>query len=162
VIPLTVPEVHRLLQPGTSDAQQRRLAWSRWRRRHQAIAQRCHTARRAQHQPDACSGEAKRVHVPGTAPLTEQGWAPIVALRPPQKPARGRSANDHRCTLEGMLWVMHMGAAWREVPAHVGPWHTLHSGYQRWCQAGIWAQSIDWLHATTSETPTWNSGYVSL
>ncbi len=158
MIPLTVPEVHRLLQPGTSDAQQRRLAWSRWRRRHQAIAQRCHTARRAQHQPDERSGDVRMVHVSGTAPLTEQGWAQIVPLLPPQQPARGRPANDHRRTVEGMLWVMHTGAAWREVPTHFGPWHTLHSRYQRWCSAGIWTQIVERLHASASATPRSDSG----
>jgi len=49
LIPLTVPEVRRLLwhlvwrrlpPPGEV------LAWSRWRRRHQALARRCHYRRR--------------------------------------------------------------------------------------------------------------------
>jgi hypothetical protein len=49
LIPLTVPEVRRLLwrllwrqlpPPGAV------LAWSRWRRRHQATARRCHYRRR--------------------------------------------------------------------------------------------------------------------
>ncbi len=156
--PLTVPEVRRLLQPGPPDAQQRRRAWSQWRRRHQATAQRCHTARRAWQQAD----EPRRcepvvLRVPGTALLTEQRWAQILPILLPQKPARGRPANDHRRTLEGMLWVMHTGAAWREVPPAFGPWHTLHSRYQRWCSAGIWTQIIERLHATT-ETSTWNSG----
>jgi transposase len=157
--PLTVPEVRRLLQPGPPDAQQRRRAWSQWRRRHQATAQRCHTARRAWQQAD----EPRRcepvvLRVPGTALLTEQRWAQILPILLPQKPARGRPANDHRRTLEGMLWVMHTGAAWREVPPAFGPWHTLHSRYQRWCSAGIWTQIIERLHATTTELPPWNSG----
>jgi transposase len=96
--------------------------------------------------------------VPGTAHLTAQRWAQIVPVLPPQKPARGRPVNDHRRTVEGMLWVMHTGAAWREVPAHFGPWHTLHSRYQRWCSAGIWTHIIDRLHATTIETLVCNSG----
>jgi len=49
LLPLTVPEVRRLLRlvlwaveppPGL------RLWWSRWRRRHQARAKRCHYRRR--------------------------------------------------------------------------------------------------------------------
>jgi transposase len=92
------------------------------------------------------------VQVPGTAPLTEQGWAQVAPLLPPQKPARGRPANDHRRTLEGMLWVMHTGAAWREVPADFGPWHTLHSRYQRWCTIGLWTKIIERLHAEPSDT----------
>jgi hypothetical protein len=49
LIPLTVPEVRRLLaaliwhQPPEATAV---LDWSRWRRRHQARARRCHYAAR--------------------------------------------------------------------------------------------------------------------
>ena len=49
LIPLTVPEVRRLLVrlvwpvlPHAEDV----LAWSHWRRHHQAVAQRCHYRRR--------------------------------------------------------------------------------------------------------------------
>lgn len=152
--PLTVPEVRRLLQPGTLDEQQRQLAWSQWRRRHQATAQRCHTARRAQQQPhETKQCVAVVMRVPATAPLTEQAWAYILPMLPSQKPARGRPANDHRRTVEGMLWVMHTGATWREVPLEFGAWQTLHSRYQRWCSAGIWMQIIERLHPLTGETP---------
>ncbi len=92
------------------------------------------------------------INVPGTAHLTAPRWAQILPVLPSQKPARGRPANDHRRTLEGILWVMHTGAAWREVPTDFGPWHTLHSRYQRWCTTGIWTQIIERLHVGASET----------
>jgi hypothetical protein len=159
VIALTVPEVRRLLQPATRGEQQWRLAWSQWRRQHQAMAQRCHTARRARQQPDeTLRRDPVIMPVPGTARLTAQAWAQLLPVLPPQKPARGRPANDHRRTVEGRLWVMHTGAAWREVPVHFGPWHTLHSRYQRWCAAGIWTQIVERLHAPASATPTSHSG----
>jgi putative transposase len=41
-----------------------------------------------------------------------------------------------------MLWVARTGAAWRDLPAHFGPWKTVHSRYHRWCQAGIWPQIL--------------------
>lgn len=48
MIPLTAPEVRRLLMILTLSAEERafRLCWSRWRRRRQAQARRCHYARR--------------------------------------------------------------------------------------------------------------------
>lgn len=49
LIPLTVPDVRHLLWNlvGTAPASVAHvLAWSRWRRRHQARAQRCHYRRR--------------------------------------------------------------------------------------------------------------------
>ena len=52
LIPLTVPEVRRLLcrliwQPMPLNKSV--LAWSRWRRRHQARARHCHYKRRLRH-----------------------------------------------------------------------------------------------------------------
>jgi len=49
LIGLTVPEVRRLLEvalPLPPRSRAARLAWSRWRRRHQACAKRCHYQRR--------------------------------------------------------------------------------------------------------------------
>jgi transposase len=42
----------------------------------------------------------------------------------------------------GRCWVAQTGAAWRDVPAHFGPWATVHSRYHRWCNAGIWQQIL--------------------
>jgi SRSO17 transposase len=50
-IPLTVPEIRRLLAAivlSPTRAIEEILRWSQWRRRHQAIAQRCHYQRRSQ------------------------------------------------------------------------------------------------------------------
>jgi hypothetical protein len=49
LLPLTVPEGRRLLRGivwAREIASAERLAWSRWRRRHQARAKRCHYRRR--------------------------------------------------------------------------------------------------------------------
>jgi hypothetical protein len=50
LVPLTVPEVRRLLWWlvwGRLPSEQEVLDWSKWRRRHQATAKRCHYKRRA-------------------------------------------------------------------------------------------------------------------
>jgi hypothetical protein len=49
LLPLTVPEVRRLLRWVVFTGEftlAGRLAWSHWRRRHQARAKRCHYRRR--------------------------------------------------------------------------------------------------------------------
>ena len=52
LVPLTVPEIRRLLAALglaatiSDDAADQLLAWSHWRRRHQAVARRCHYQRR--------------------------------------------------------------------------------------------------------------------
>jgi transposase len=70
----------------------------------------------------------------------------LAPVLPPQKPATGRPAHDHRRILEGMLWVMRTGSAWRFLPEQFGPWQTIHSRYQRWGKAGLWEQIAALLH----------------
>jgi hypothetical protein len=139
-----VPEVRRLLLTLTEppDRLDFRLAWSHFRRRHQAVARCCHTARRAQQQPTAHGALTVQILGPAIPELTDARWARIAPLLPPQKPQRGRPAHDHRTILSGMLSVMRTGAAWRDLPAHFGPWETVHSRYHRWRNAGIWQQIL--------------------
>jgi len=122
-----------------------RLAWSAFRRQHQAIARRCHAARRAQRQPIATTSPMMQVLAASRLELTEERWARIAPLLAPQTPRIGRPPNDHRTLLAAMLWVVRTGASWREVPPEFGAWETVHSRYQAWRRAGIWQQILDTL-----------------
>jgi transposase len=120
-----------------------RLARSTFRRNHQAIARRCHAARRAKRPPIPSVGATIQV-LPDTTPeLTDERWERIAPLLPPQAVRIGRPPNDHRTILAGMLWVIRTGASWREVPPHFGPWETVHGRYLAWRRAGIWQQILD-------------------
>jgi transposase len=145
LLPLTVPEVRRLLLALTEKPERFhfRLAWSYWRRRHQAIAKRCHMARRARRPV------LLRVVVPPTARptppiqdpvLSEAQWQRILPLLPPQRPPRGRPNHDHRQMVAAMLWVARTGCSWRRLPSHFGPRHTVYCRYQRWQTSGLWAR----------------------
>jgi hypothetical protein len=138
-VPLTVPEVRRLLHVAAEPAEHRPTArrWSCWRRAHQATARRCHAVRRARPHPPPGEPALTVVTVPGTPPLTDGHWARLVPLLPANG-RRGQQWQDHRGMLDGILWVMHTGAAWREVPATFGAWQTVHSRYQRWRRDGTW------------------------
>jgi Putative transposase of IS4/5 family (DUF4096) len=142
-----VPEVRRLLLTLTEPPERRssRLAWSVFRRRHQAVARRCHAARRARLQPDPQDTRTIQVRDGPVLELTEARWARIAPLLPPQKPRTGRPAHDHRTMLSGMLWVARTGSAWRDLPAQFGPWETVHNRYRRWRNAGLWPQILDAL-----------------
>lgn len=128
-----------------------RLAWSTFRRHHQAIARRAHTRRRSRAHDQAFSGadptQRPVVHVlvGGPLELSEEHWGRIQPLLPPQKPKTGRPGHDQRTLLAGILWVIRRGASWRELPADYGPWKTLYACYQRWRKAGIWQQILDVL-----------------
>ncbi|MFG0292408.1 MAG: transposase, partial [Phycisphaerales bacterium JB050] len=43
--------------------------------------------------------------------LTDEQWELIEPLMPKQKP--GGRWNDHRTTLDGMMWILKSGSPWR-------------------------------------------------
>jgi hypothetical protein len=140
VIPLTVPETRRLVLAMAGDEAGRpfHLSWSHWRRAHQAVAARCHTARRALPQQ---SGPHVGV-VPPLPPLhralTDGEWERIEPLLPPQKPQTGRPRHDHRTVLNGILAVVGTELSWRELPKECGKWETAYKRYRLWCDQGLW------------------------
>ena len=135
--------VHALQEPAVQ--RERRLWWSRFRRGHQAGARRSHVARRARQAPLLSSALPEPIQLPGLPALTDAQWEQLRPLLPPQKPQTGRPAVDHRFIVEGMLWVVRTGSSWRELPERFGPWSTVSSRYQRWCQEGIWARILQVL-----------------
>jgi transposase len=78
--------------------------------------------------------------------LTNQQWADLQPLLPPQKPKTGRPADDHRHMINGMLWILRTGAPWRDLPERYGPWRTVASRFYRWCRLGIWQHVLQALH----------------
>ena len=59
-------------------------------------------------------------------------------MLPPQKPASGRPAEDHRRILNAIIWKLRTGAPWRDLPERYGSWSTVHSRFRRWRLAGVW------------------------
>lgn len=154
-----MPEVRRLLLAVTEPPERVRfhLAWSAFRRRHQAIAQQCHRKRRERaYLPHSGSPTMHRLCW-SLAELTDDRWERIAAIFPPPS-TTGRPAQDHRRLLAGMLWVMRTGATWREIPEQFGPWHTVYTRYRDWCNTGIWH---DILAALTPNPPV-DLPYLSL
>lgn len=135
--------VHALQEPAAQ--RERRLWWSRFRRRHQAGAQRSHVARRARQAPLVPRQLPEPICLPGVPVLTDHHWEQLCPLLPPQKPPTGRPAIDHRLIVEGMLWVARTGSSWRELPERFGPWSTVSSRYQRWVKEGIWTRILQVL-----------------
>ncbi len=78
---------------------------------------------------------------PGDAPmirryeLTDEQYALIKDLMP----ALGRPGGqwkDHRTTLDGILWILHTGAQWRELPERYGNWKTVCDRFSRFRRDG--------------------------
>ena len=79
--------------------------------------------------------------------LTDAQWARLQPLLPPQRPATGRPATDHRLILNAIVWRLRTGAPWRDLPEWYGPWQTVYSRFRRWQQGGVWERVLAALQA---------------
>ncbi|GGY35089.1 transposase [Streptomyces djakartensis] len=48
----------------------------------------------------------------------------------------GRKRLDDRRGLNGIVWKLRTGTAWRDVPEWYGPWARLHPRFRRWAAHG--------------------------
>ncbi len=94
--------------------------------------------------------------------LTNEEWARLEPLLPPQKPPVGRPAPDHRRILEGIRWILRTGAPWRDLPACYGPSGTVSSRFYRWRQAGVWDRLLAEFQrpADVAGELDWNEHFV--
>lgn len=77
--------------------------------------------------------------------LTDDQYARIEDLLPANG-HRGGQWNDHRTTLDGILWILHTGAQWRELPGRYGKWKSVHGRFHRWSKQGFFDRILRRLH----------------
>ncbi len=72
--------------------------------------------------------------------LTDQQWD-ILERHFPQKElyqqSKGRPRIDPREILEGILWVLKTGSAWKTLPKRYPSYQTCHRRYQEWVKNGL-------------------------
>jgi hypothetical protein len=143
-MPLSVPEVRRLVLAMAEGEERRafRLGWSVWRRAHQAVAARCHTARRARQRAPAPIVGPPVLSAVVTTALTEGEWDAVRSLLPPQRPPVGRPRYDHRTVLGGIVWVVRTQGSWRDMPREFGKWETAYKRYRLWRDTGLWQRIL--------------------
>lgn len=124
---------------GESEEQRvRRLWWSRFRRKHQAEAKRCHWHRRECQAPLKHPQVPLPIHLAGVPQLTDTQWEKIRLLLPPYRYQARRQVSEPRLIIEAILWVIQTGSSWREIPERFGPWSSVAERYYRWCKDGKW------------------------
>ncbi len=136
-----MPEARKLVLAMTAPKGQRRflLGWSAWRRAHQAVAARCRAAKRAaRYMISGVRPPQTAAIAPEEARLTEEQWALVRPILPPQRGGIGRPPNDHRAVLSGILWVARTGSSWREMPEEFGKWETAYRRHELWLGQGLW------------------------
>jgi transposase len=82
--------------------------------------------------------------------LTDSQFAVIADLMPASG-RRGGQWNDHRTTPNGILWVLHTGSQWRELPERYGNWKSVHDRLTRWRRDGTIDRILGRLHLRLSD-----------
>jgi transposase len=63
-----------------------------------------------------------------------RGWIDPLLPESTHHGGRGRPWKDHHTIIYGILWVVHSGAPWRDLPERYGPWQTVYDRFNRWRQ----------------------------
>lgn len=76
--------------------------------------------------------------------LSSRQWARIEPFlpHPTHHNGPGHPWYQHRPLVNGILWVLHSGAPWRDVPERYGHWATVYNRFNRWRQDGTWAKIL--------------------
>lgn len=81
--------------------------------------------------------------------LTDQQWGLIADLFPKQR--TGRPRRSDRQMLNGILWQLCSGAAWRDLPDRYGPWQTVYSRFRDWDADGTFDRILERLQVELDE-----------
>ena len=76
--------------------------------------------------------------------LRNRQWERIARFLPDldHHGGRGHPFRPHRRLLNGLLWRLHTGAPWRDIPTRYGPWQTVYDRFRRWRLDGTWAKIL--------------------
>jgi transposase len=81
--------------------------------------------------------------------LTDDQWELIADLFPEQ--TTGRPRRSDRTVLNGILWILCSGAAWRDLPERYGPWKTVYHRFRQWEASGLFDRILERLHVELDE-----------
>ena len=72
--------------------------------------------------------------------ITDSQWAVIKDIFPGKQGDPGRTAEDNRRFVNGVLWILRSGARWGDLPERYGKYKSVHKRFTRWAALGIWEQ----------------------
>lgn len=74
--------------------------------------------------------------------LTSSGSISVLFSQRTRPGKVGRPPSDHRPIVNGILWILHTGAPWRDLPEPYGPWQTVFTRFNGWRRDGTWVRIV--------------------
>jgi transposase len=72
--------------------------------------------------------------------LSDEQYERIRDILPGKATDPGRSAQDNRRFINGVLWVLRSGARWHDMPERHGGWKSQHKRFSRRAEKGAGKQ----------------------
>jgi transposase len=69
--------------------------------------------------------------------LRDDQWERIAPLVPGKVGDLGRSGADNRLFVEAVLWIVRVGAPWRDLPKSFGNWNSVFQRFRRWAKSDV-------------------------
>lgn len=85
----------------------------------------------------AARAELARESLPYATCLSDAEWAVLASLLPAPSNTGRPWRWPVRAILDGILYVLRTGCAWRHLPLDFPPWSTVHRWFLRLSQAGV-------------------------
>ena len=79
--------------------------------------------------------------------LRDDQWERVAPLLPGKVGDPGRTAADNRLFLEAVLWIVRVGAPWRDLPECFGNWNSAFQRFRRWAKSGVFDRVFHALSA---------------
>lgn len=77
--------------------------------------------------------------------LTDAEWVILEPLVPVVKTGGRHARYERRDILNGVLYSLRTGCAWRHLPHDLPPWRSVYNYYGTWRRDGTWARIHDRL-----------------
>lgn len=74
--------------------------------------------------------------------ISDELWDVLAEVLPPLRGRPGRPWNDHRTTLEGIIWRFRTGSPWRDLPAEFGPHQSVWQRHRLWSSDGTYVAML--------------------
>ncbi len=72
-------------------------------------------------------------------------WERIAPRLPGKLEDPGGSGADNRLFVEAVLWIVRVGAPWRDLPEAFGTWNSIFQRFRRWVRSGVFDPIFDAL-----------------